>query len=80
MAKETLGKAPDLFRYPKYWAEGFGATPYLPMSHDQKRRALVIFIVSQDAYVDHLNFGMAMMERFLKSQGFGVGIVAQPDW
>ena len=50
------------------------------MSHDQKRRALVIFIVSQDAYVDHLNFGMAMMERFLKSQGFGVGIVAQPDW
>jgi uncharacterized radical SAM protein YgiQ len=84
MAKEGLVKAPDLFRYPKYWAECFGAAPYLPMSRaemDQLRwDSCDIIIVTGDAYVDHPSFGMAVMGRFLESQGFRVGIIAQPDW
>jgi len=39
-----------------------------------------IIIVSGDAYVDHPSFGMAVIGRFLESQGFRVGIIAQPDW
>ena len=33
-----------------------------------------------DAYVDHPSFGMAIIGRLLESQGFRVGIIAQPDW
>jgi uncharacterized radical SAM protein YgiQ len=33
-----------------------------------------------DAYVDHPSFGMAVVGRMLESQGFRVGIIAQPDW
>ena len=39
-----------------------------------------VIIVTGDAYVDHPSFGMAVMGRFLESQGFRVGIIAQPDW
>ena len=39
-----------------------------------------IIIVTGDAYVDHPSFGMAVVGRFLESQGFRVGIIAQPDW
>ncbi len=39
-----------------------------------------IIIVSGDAYVDHPSFGMALIGRLLESQGFRVGIIAQPDW
>ena len=39
-----------------------------------------IIIISGDAYVDHPSFGMAVIGRFLESQGFRVGIIAQPDW
>ena len=39
-----------------------------------------IIIVTGDAYVDHASFGMAIVGRFLESQGFRVGIIAQPDW
>ncbi len=39
-----------------------------------------IIIVTGDAYVDHPSFGMAVIGRFLESQGFRVGIIAQPDW
>lgn len=39
-----------------------------------------IIIVCGDAYVDHPSFGMAVVGRFLESQGFRVGIIAQPDW
>ena len=39
-----------------------------------------IIIVSGDAFVDHPSFGMAVMGRFLESQGFRVGIIAQPEW
>jgi len=39
-----------------------------------------VIIVTGDAYVDHPSFGMAIVGRFLESQGFRVGIIAQPDW
>jgi uncharacterized radical SAM protein YgiQ len=39
-----------------------------------------IIIVTGDAYVDHPSFGMALIGRLLESQGFRVGIIAQPDW
>jgi uncharacterized radical SAM protein YgiQ len=84
MPKAGLAQAPHLFHYPKYWAECFGAAPYLPMSRaemdDLGWDSCDIIIVTGDAYVDHPSFGMAVMGRFLESQGFRVGIIAQPDW
>jgi uncharacterized radical SAM protein YgiQ len=84
MPQDGLKIAPDLFRYPKYWAECFGPAPYLPMSRKEMDElgwdSCDIIIVSGDAYVDHPSFGMAVMGRFLESQGFRVGIIAQPDW
>jgi len=77
-------KAPDLFGYPKYWAECYETAPYLPMSRAEMDElgwdSCDIIIVVGDAYVDHPSFGMAVMGRFLESQGFRVGIIAQPDW
>jgi len=35
-----------------------------------------IIIVTADAYVDHPSFGMAVIGRFLESQGFRVGITS----
>jgi uncharacterized radical SAM protein YgiQ len=39
-----------------------------------------VILVTGDAYVDHPSFGMAVVGRMLESQGFRVGIIAQPDW
>ena len=39
-----------------------------------------VIIVTGDAYVDHPSFGMAVIGRMLESQGFRVGIIAQPEW
>lgn len=39
-----------------------------------------VILVSGDAYVDHPSFGVALIGRLLESQGFRVGIIAQPDW
>ena len=76
--------APDLFSYPKYWAECYGTSPYLPMSRAEMDAlgwdSCDIIIVTGDAYVDHPSFGMAIIGRFLESQGFRVGIISQPDW
>lgn len=74
----------SLFTYPKYWAECYGTAPYLPMSRQEMDDlgwdSCDIIIISGDAYVDHPSFGMAVIGRFLESQGFRVGIIAQPDW
>ncbi|NHO87740.1 YgiQ family radical SAM protein [Pseudoteredinibacter isoporae] len=76
--------APGLFSYPKYWAECYGTAPYLPMSRAEMDElgwdSCDIIIVTGDAYVDHPSFGMAVIGRFLESQGFRVGIISQPDW
>ena len=76
--------AKPLFDYPKYWAECFGPAPFLPMSRGEMDQlgwdSCDIIIVTGDAYVDHPSFGMAIIGRLLESQGFRVGIIAQPDW
>ncbi len=77
-------KAPNLFDYPKYWAECYGIAPYLPMTRQEMDElgwdSCDIIIVCGDAYVDHPSFGMAVIGRFLESQGFRVGLICQPDW
>ncbi|WP_353518775.1 YgiQ family radical SAM protein [Thalassotalea sp. SU-HH00458] len=76
--------AQDLFSYPKYWAECYGTAPFLPMSRKEMDElgwdSCDIILVTGDAYVDHPSFGMAIIGRMLESQGFRVGIIAQPDW
>jgi uncharacterized radical SAM protein YgiQ len=58
--------------------------PFLPMSRAEMDKlgwdACDIVLVTGDAYVDHPSFGMAIIGRLLESQGFRVGIIAQPDW
>ncbi len=80
----SIPTAPDLSSYPKYWAECFGTAPFLPMSKKEMDQlgwdSCDIIIVTGDAYVDHPSFGMAIIGRLLESQGFRVGIIAQPDW
>jgi uncharacterized radical SAM protein YgiQ len=60
------------------------AAPFLPMSRAEMDKlgwdACDIVLVTGDAYVDHPSFGMAIIGRLLESQGFRVGIIAQPDW
>ncbi|NPU91108.1 MAG: YgiQ family radical SAM protein [Gammaproteobacteria bacterium] len=76
--------AKSLFTYPRYWAECFGTAPFLPMSRREMEilgwDSCDVIIISGDAYVDHPSFGMAVIGRLLESQGFRVGIIAQPDW
>ncbi len=36
--------------------------------------------ISGDAYVDHPSFGHAIITRMLESEGYRVGIIAQPNW
>jgi len=74
----------ELFGYHRYWAECFGTAPFLPMSRAEMDQlgwdSCDIIIVTGDAYIDHPSFGMAIIGRLLESQGFRVGIIAQPDW
>ena len=76
--------AKPLYDYDKYWAECYGTAPFLPMSRAEMDElgwdSCDIIIVTGDAYVDHPSFGMAIIGRLLESQGFRVGIIAQPDW
>ncbi len=62
----------------------FQPAPFLPMSQAEMRKLgwkeCDIIVVTGDAYVDHPSFGMAIIGRLLESQGFKVGIIAQPDW
>jgi uncharacterized radical SAM protein YgiQ len=77
-------KAPNLFGYRKYWAERLTPAPFLPMTAEEMDALgwdrCDIVLVTGDAYVDHPSFGMAIVGRVLESQGFRVGIIAQPDW
>ncbi|MGB4660872.1 MAG: YgiQ family radical SAM protein [Mobilitalea sp.] len=57
---------------------------YLPISkNDMEQRGWsqcdFVFVIG-DAYVDHPSFGPAIISRVLESNGFKVGIIAQPDW
>jgi len=57
---------------------------FLPITReDMKNRGwdeLDFLYISGDAYVDHPSFGHAIITRLLESEGYRVGIVAQPDW
>ncbi|MEM7610421.1 MAG: YgiQ family radical SAM protein [Pseudomonadota bacterium] len=79
-----MRRATSLFDFDKYWAECYGTAPFLPMSRAEMDTlgwdSCDIVIVTGDAYVDHPSFGMAIIGRLLESQGFRVGIIAQPDW
>ena len=80
----ALQSAKPLFSYRKFWAQRFGVAPFLPMSR-QEMDALGwdscdVILVTGDAYIDHPSFGMAIIGRLLESQGFRVGIIAQPGW
>lgn len=74
----------DIFSHRPYWAHRFGIAPVLPMSREEMDNlgwdSCDIILVTGDAYVDHPSFGMALIGRLLESQGFRVGIIAQPDW
>src|SRR4029077_19979023 len=76
--------APELFGYRKYWAHRLTPAPFLPMSRDEMDELgwdeCDVILGTGDAYVDHPSFGMAIVGRVLESQGFRVGIIAQPDW
>ena len=84
-AAKALPRLPKaLTAYRPFWAKRFGPAPFLPMSRAEMEQlgwdSCDIVIVSGDAYVDHPSFGMAVIGRVLESQGFRVGIIAQPDW
>jgi len=57
---------------------------FLPISfEDMNERGweqLDFLYISGDAYVDHPSFGHAIITRVLESEGFKVGIIAQPNW
>ncbi|HXW99295.1 MAG TPA: YgiQ family radical SAM protein, partial [Methanomicrobiales archaeon] len=57
---------------------------FLPMSLGEAKErgieAFDIILVSGDAYVDHPSFGTAIIGRVLEAEGYGVGVIAQPDW
>jgi uncharacterized radical SAM protein YgiQ len=76
--------AKPLTSYRPYWAKRFGTAPFLPMSRAEMDQlgwdSCDVILVTGDAYVDHPSFGMAVIGRVLESQGFRVGIIAQPDW
>lgn len=57
---------------------------FLPVTReDMNNRGwdeLDFLYISGDAYVDHPSFGHTIITRILESEGYRVGIVAQPDW
>lgn len=57
---------------------------FLPINKDDLKKKnieqLDFVFVTGDAYVDHPSFGTAIISRMLESQGFTVGIIAQPYW
>lgn len=57
---------------------------FLPISkEDLNERGieqLDFVLVTGDAYIDHPSFAAAIIGRVLESQGYTVGIIAQPDW
>jgi len=61
-----------------------GIMAFLPMTReDMINRGwdqLDFLFISGDAYVDHPSFGHAIITRILESEGFKVGIIAQPEW
>jgi uncharacterized radical SAM protein YgiQ len=59
-------------------------TDWLPLTKQEVEKRgweqLDIILISGDAYVDHPAFGTAVIGRIMESEGFKVGIIAQPNW
>ncbi len=57
---------------------------FLPTNHDEMQArgwdCVDVVLVTGDAYVDHPSFGIAIIGRLLESQGYRVGILAQPRY
>ncbi|MCM1257196.1 MAG: YgiQ family radical SAM protein [Roseburia sp.] len=57
---------------------------FLPVTREEMlsegHSKLDFVYVIGDAYVDHPSFGHAIISRVLKSHGYTVGIISQPDW
>ena len=84
LATAPLAPPKAITSYRPFWAKRLGRAPFLPMNRAEMDQlgwdSCDIVIVTGDAYVDHPSFGMAVIGRVLESQGFRVGIIAQPDW
>ena len=84
MHSNELSNPKSITSYRKFWAHRLTPAPFLPMSMEEMDLlgwdSCDVIIVTGDAYVDHPSFGMAIVGRFLESQGFRVGIISQPDW
>ena len=74
MSKTEKNKTKSILSYRKFWAHRLTPAPFLPMSLEEMDLlgwdSCDIIIVTGDAYVDHASFGMAIVGRFLESQGF----------
>lgn len=59
-------------------------TKFLPVSKEDMKAAgieqLDFIIITGDAYIDHPSFGTAIIGRLLESEGYSVGVIAQPKW
>ena len=67
--------------FPERFAEGMRFLPISRVDMDERGWDELDFVfISGDAYVDHPSFGHAILSRMLESDGFRVGIIAQPDW
>jgi uncharacterized radical SAM protein YgiQ len=80
----TAQSPTPLFSRRPYWAKRFGTAPVLPTTRAEMDAlgwdSCDVVLVTGDAYIDHPAFGMALVGRLLESQGFRVGILAQPAW
>jgi uncharacterized radical SAM protein YgiQ len=59
-------------------------TDWLPITKQELEKRgwdeLDVVLISGDAYVDHPAFGTAVIGRIIESEGFRIGIIAQPNW
>ena len=57
---------------------------FLPINREEMLRRgwneVDFVLVTGDAYVDHPSFGAAIISRVLESEGYRVGVLAQPDF
>jgi len=57
---------------------------FIPCSREEMAERgwdeLDVLFITGDAHVDHPSFGTPLLARMLESEGFRVGIIAQPDW
>src|SRR5690606_9380175 len=80
----TMQTAPKaLFDYDKYWASCFDPAPFLPMSREEMDllgwESFVCLLGRRNALIDHSFVCSGISGRVLDTQGFLVGIIAQPD-